>query len=562
VSTDIVAENALAGTWTKSQMEVGGAGDLSVAGFARKISYNIGETVQFCITGAPAEIRIFRVGWYGGVGFRQITTISNTPATQPNGATITNSYGATSMTAWSTTATWTIPTTAVSGMYMAMVRNATNDNAFYITFVVRDDAAVADIIYKTSDTTWGAAYNHWGTLSAPNGKNLYGSGTGVGNIMDRCVAVSYHRPVITRGTVVQTYWWACELPLIRFLERNGYSVKYISSVDLDKTGASLLSGKGSIFLSSGHDEYWSDNMRLAVEQWRDVSGGHSIFMSGNEVFWKTRFVHTGDESVMWCYKDTMPGPSGVSRTSGQAFDPVAWTGTWKDTRWADRKPEWLLTGTDFGMNGVFDYDATIPKNPYGGLKVWGGSSLNDSNITLTKVIGFEADHKHPTQPVGSYSILAAYSRVAEGGLSDANGENYNVAGNVDWGIVAQRYLSGAMTVGFGTCQWSWTLDDTHDRGNQAASLDAQKFTVNLLNDIGAAPHTLMSGIILRERTALDEYGVVPSSTPTDPEDPEDPGDPGTNPPDIGSNQLYLEDGTVLTPYMLVGGNLVPLEALT
>lgn len=550
MSIDIVAENALAGTWTKTQMEPGtNQGDLSVAGFARQISYNVGETVEFCVTGAPAEIQIFRAGWYGGVGFRRLATISNTPATQPNGATVSGSYGGTTMTAWTTTATWAIPATAVSGIYMAMIRNAANNDAFYATFVVRDDAAVADIVYKTSDTTWGAAYNHWGLLDTPNGKNVYGSGTGVGNIMTRSTMVSYHRPVITRGSVMQTYWWACELPMIRFLERNGYSVKYISSVDLDKNGASMLSGKAAVFISSGHDEYWTQPMRNAIEEWRDVFGGHSIFLSGNEVFWRARFEYVDDEVRMWCYKDTMPGPTdALPRNAGEAFDPVSWTGTWKDTRWSERQPEWFLTGTDFGMNGVFDYDPVIPQNPYGGLKVWGGSSLVDSDITVTGVLGFEADHKRPTQPEGSYTVLAAYTRSAPGGLSDANGQNYDIAGNIQWGIVAQRYSSGALTIGFGTCQWSWALDGMHDRGSAATSLPAQIFTVNLLNDLGASPNTLMSGILLRERTPLDEYGLIP----VDPEIPPDP-----TPLD---QTFYTFDGTALTAYVLRAGVLVKLEA--
>lgn len=552
MSIDIVAENALPGTYTLNQMRTTTeGGDYSVAGFARKISYNVGETVEFCITGAPAEIRIFRAGWYGGTNsFRQVDVVTNNVATsQPNGVIVADSYGASSMTSWSVTATWAIPANATSGIYMAMVRNAANTDAFYITFVVRDDAAVADIVYKTSDTTWGAAYNYWGTKSAPAGKNVYGEGSGVGNIMSRSTMVSYHRPVITRAGVIQTYWWACELPLIRFLERNGYSVKYISSVDLDKNGSSMLTGKASIFLSSGHDEYWTTPMRNAIEEWRDQAGGHSIFMSGNEVFWRARFEYVGDEPRLWCYKDTMPGPTDAgARTAGQPFDPVTWTGTWKDTRWPDRKPEWFLTGTDFGMNGVYDYDITIAKNPYGGLKVWGGSSLVDSDITLTGAMGFEADHVHPTQPEGSYSILATYTRAAPGGLSDANGQNYNVAGNINWGIVAQRYSSGALTVGFGTCQWSWTLDSTHDRGTTVVSLSAQQFTVNLLNDLGAPPRSLMTGILLREVTSLDDYGKNPSAVlPPD--------------PPVSNNPFYLGDGRALKPYLLRNGELVELEVI-
>ncbi|UOE45988.1 N,N-dimethylformamidase beta subunit family domain-containing protein [Agromyces larvae] len=540
---DIAAENALTeGRDTFANLTTSGHGDIHAQGFARSISVNIGETVQFCVDGASTTIDIYRVGWYGGDGFRKVATVTNTPTTQPEAEVIPDTNGATTCTSWSVTAEWDVPSDATSGLYVALVRSVAPyaPNAFYISFVVRDDDAEADIIYKTSDSTWGAAYNHYGTKAAVDGKNVYGTGVGVGNIMDRSLVVDYHRPVITRGTVPQTFWMACEMPLIRFLERQGYSIKYVSSVDLDQQGVPLLQ-KGQIFLSSGHDEYWTTPMRDAVETWRDEHGGRSIFMSGNEVFWRARYIYDGDRVTMACYKDTMPGPTGYTRTAGSPFDPVMWTGTWKDTRWPDRRPEWFLTGTDFGMNGVYDYDVTVPKNPYGGLKVWGGSSLVDSDITLTRIMGFEADHAHPTQPAGSYRILAAYTRAAPGGLSDANGENYTMPGNIEWGIVAQRYAGGGFTVGFGTCQWSWALDATHDRGEGTpVSAAAQQFTVNLLNDMGAAPATLMSGVTLQPVNSLDEYAVEPGSQPA----------PAT------SWRLY--DGTSVAPFLLLDGELAPL----
>ena len=536
MSVDIVAENAQASTYALSDMQPGaGPGDLSVAGFARSISVNVGGTIQFCVDGPATTIRIFRVGYYAdGKGFREVDQITNTPTTQPEPLTIPNSNGATTATNWAVTAEWTVPGDAVSGMYMAYIPNAAGTNAFEPTFVVRDDDAEVDIVYKTSDTTWGAAYNYYGTKTNPNGKNLYGVGVGVGAITERSYAVSYHRPVITRGSVTQTYWWACELPLIRFLERNGFSVKYVTSDDLDREGAALLQ-KGKVFLSSGHDEYWTQPMWDAVVDYRDNHGGRSIFMSGNEVFWRARFERNGDESVLWCYKDSMPGPGG--HVAGQAFDPVTWTGTWKDTRWPQRSPEWLLTGTSFGMNGVYDYDAVIPKNPYGGLKVWGGSSLVDSDITLVGALGFEADHKHPTQPAESVRILASYTRSAPGGLSDANGENYNVPGNIEWGIVSQRYASGGLTVGFGTCQWSWTLDGTHDRGSTVVSPAAQQFTVNLLRDLGAEPATVTSGVTLQPVNSLDEYGLIPPASVS-----------GT----------FTSDGRPILTYAKVGGVIIQI----
>lgn len=538
MSVDIATENALSGTYTFGDMHTGTQyGDLSVAGFARQPSVNVGDTIEFCTDGSPSSIQIYRCGWYGGTNaFRLVDTISATPATQPEATTIANSNGGTSTTDWTVTASWNVPSTAVSGMYMAMIRNAANNDAFYASFVVRDDDAYADIIYKTSDTTWGAAYNHYGTKSAVDGKDVYGSGTGVGNIMERCFAVSYHRPQLTMGGVVQTFWWACEIPLIRFLERQGYTIKYVTGVDLDKQGVSLLADKSGVFISSGHDEYWSETMRDAVEDWRDNHAGRSIFMSGNEVFWKTRFEYNGDETIMWCHKDTMPGPTGFTRSAGEPLDPVAWTGTWKDTRWADNRPEWLLTGTDFRMNGMNEFDPLVLSNPYGGHPVWGGSSLVDGDVTFIKALGFEGDSLRPTQPEGSFKVLAAYTRNINGSYADDNGQNYSGNGDLTWGIVSQRYSGGGVTVGFGTCQWSWTLDGTHDRGTTTPQPAAQQFMINLLRDLGAEPTTLMSGVSLQPQNSLDVYGLDPSSA-----------------------GWRKSDGSRLYPFLMVESELVQLN---
>ena len=541
MSVDVVAENARTqGRLDFGQAQVYGFGDINAQGYSKRPSVNVGETIRFACDGNSTTIDIYRVGYYGGNNLRLVASISNTPANQPNGVVIPDSNGATTQTSWSTTASWSVPSNATSGFYLALVRSVAPyaPNAFWIPFVVRDDDAEADLLYVTSWTTWGMAYNYYGLKSNINGKNVYGSGTGVGNIMDRSLCVSSHRPIITRGGVEQTYWAACELPMISFLERNGIKVKYATSYDLDKQGVDLFVDKCNVYMSNGHDEYWTANMRDAVESWRDDYGGLSIFMSGNEVFWKARFEEIGDEIRMWCYKDTMPGPNGYSRTPGQAFDPVEWTGTWMDTRWPDHRDGALLTGTKFGMNGVYDYDAVIPTNPYGGLKVWGGTSLNDRPITLTKVIGFEADHIYPTQPDESVRVLASYKRPAPGGLSDINGQNYDVQGDIEWGVIAQRYSSGALTVGFGTCQWAWALDNRHDRGGAGVSIDAQKFTINLLRDLGAPPQTLMPGITSQPKNDLNNYGFVPGGSGSEPE----------------SGGWFTDGGVPLTPYFLDSSN--------
>ena len=59
------------------------------------------------------------------------------------------------------------------------------------------------------------------------------------------------------------------------------------------------------FLSVGHDEYWSGQQRLNVEAARGA-GLNLAFLSGNEVFWKTRWEN-GYRTLV-CYKATHGTP--------------------------------------------------------------------------------------------------------------------------------------------------------------------------------------------------------------------------------------------------------------
>lgn len=496
----IATENLLTGA-PDSEWNIGGAGDTSNLGFAREFSVNVGQTVSFSCAGSGTVIDIYRIGWYGGLGWRKVASITNTPASQPEPAVVTGTNGGTSCTAWSATASWAVPADATSGLYVGVYRNAAGNNASYIPFVVRDDALVADIIVKTSDTTWALAYNHYGTPAAPlTGKSLYGSNGTMADSTTRAHFGSYHRPIVTRAGVPQTYWLNAEAPLIRFLERNGYNVKYVSSRDVDLNPAVLDNSK--VFISSGHDEYWSDGMRNAVEAYRD-SGRHCLFMSANEVFWRIRFDPSRNGA--YCFKDTMNGPG--SHVGGTPLDPVSWTGTWKDTRWPGRKPENTLTGTDFRMNGVQDKTAVLsPAATFAAHPVWRNSDLITAEQTLTNVVGFEADSMKPVLESPRAVILAAHTFNIDGSYANDNGQDYSGIGNLVWGIISQRYSSGAVVVGFGTCQWAWALDAMHDRAATPTNTAAQQFTINLLQDLGAPPESLMAGLVLSPRVNLDAYG--------------------------------------------------------
>ncbi|MCU1425723.1 MAG: hypothetical protein JWM51_2014, partial [Microbacteriaceae bacterium] len=154
----VVCENTQPGV-DPSVWDIDGAGDPSIQGFSTDISANVGSPISFKIdTPANYTIEIYRTGWYNGLGARKIADVM--PLRQPQPAQpqcITDS--ATEVFdcgTWSVSATWNVPATAVSGVYVARLSRTDTGGASHITFIVRNDASQSDVVFQTSDPSWQA----------------------------------------------------------------------------------------------------------------------------------------------------------------------------------------------------------------------------------------------------------------------------------------------------------------------------------------------------------------------------------------------------------------------
>jgi hypothetical protein len=132
----------------------------SIEGFATDISVDHGQTVHFKVkTDAQAyRIDIYRLGYYNGMGARQVATVYPTsllPQIQPGCMTDT-STGLVDCGNWAESASWAVPADAVSGVYLARLVRTDTGEASHIIFIVRDDEAHSNLLFKTSDTTRGA----------------------------------------------------------------------------------------------------------------------------------------------------------------------------------------------------------------------------------------------------------------------------------------------------------------------------------------------------------------------------------------------------------------------
>ncbi len=267
-SNRIVCENSKPGN-PYSEWDITGSGDESIQGFATDMSVDAGETIGFKVDtdATEYEILIYRTGWYGGDGARLVATVDPSaamPQDQP-ACLYDEPTGLVDCGNWGLSATWAVPDDAVSGVYIARLERADTGGASHIVFVVRNDTSSSPIVFQTSDTTW-QAYNEYG------GNSLYS-----GEPWGRAVKVSYNRPFTVREDTPsgRDSFFGSEYAMIRWLERNGYDVSYISGIDTDRDGAALLDGH-DVFLSVGHDEYWSGDQRDNVEAARDA-GMHLAF---------------------------------------------------------------------------------------------------------------------------------------------------------------------------------------------------------------------------------------------------------------------------------------------
>lgn len=485
----IACENSKPGT-PESVWNIDGVGDDTIQGFATQMSVNLGQTESFKIkTDAKAyAIDIYRLGYYQGNGARligSVTPSATLPQTQPT-CISDPSTQLFDCGNWAVSGSWTVPSTAVSGVYLAVLTRNDTGGTSHIPFVVRDDSSHSDILFQTSDPTW-QAYNVYG------GADFY---TGAGPV-GRAYKISYNRPFSTRGNAGgRDFLFSNEYPAIRFMERNGYDVSYFSGVDTDRSGSLLRNHK--IFTSVGHDEYWSGNQRSNVEAARDA-GVNLAFFSGNEVYWRTRWEPSIDGSntayrTLVSYKETW---------SNAKVDPTnEWTGTYRDPRFTPPavgggQPENALTGTAYMSN---DTDLAIKvSSEEGKTRLWRGTTLATQAAGATATlapdtVGYESDEDldNGFRPAGLIR-LSTTTGPAPSYLVDFG--NTTIASTTTHHLTMYRAASGALVFGAGTIQWAWGLDDSHDGRAAPADSRMQQAMINLFADMGVQPTTLMTGLV-------------------------------------------------------------------
>eukprot|EP01116_Phalansterium_solitarium_P023454 TRINITY_DN8216_c0_g1_i4.p1 TRINITY_DN8216_c0_g1~~TRINITY_DN8216_c0_g1_i4.p1 ORF type:complete len:1174 (+),score=250.36 TRINITY_DN8216_c0_g1_i4:452-3973(+) len=457
----------------------------AVEGFATDMSALPGERVYFKIqnTTGAYDIKIFRSGWYQGLGARLMASfLPQAPRVQP-ACLRDEPTGRVDCGNWNVSAWWDVPANAVSGVYFA--RLGAGSGCTHVLFVVRNDSGRSDILLSTSDSTY-QAYNSWG------GNSLY-----VGSPYGRSVHVSYNRPCRSRWseTSGHNFYFSAEYPMVRFVERNGFDVSYTTNVDTHRRGQLILNHK--LFISIGHDEYWSQGMWDSVKAARDA-GVHVAFFSANSVYWRVRFNNSFDGTAtphrtIVCYKESR---------NEVPLDPVFpdWTGTWRDMSRSGAvgpHPENSLIGVMYMVDPPTDFrlSASWEVAP---LRFWRNTSVARlgagqvySSSSATLGYEFDVDNDNGFRPAGLVTIMKSTQTVASE-LKDFG--SYTAPGTPQHSSTLYRAASGALVFGAGTIQWAYGLDSSHDGPVDNPDPALQQATINLFADMGVQSTTLVAGL--------------------------------------------------------------------
>jgi hypothetical protein len=301
-------------------------------GYFDATSLRCGESSKLTLVGTKnVRVEIYRMGYYDGDGARRLASIS-----------VRNGWNFNASEKY------------LPGQYLFKLQ-APNRAATFVPLVINSPEIESDLTFISSVLTW-QTYNQWGGYSLYKGAD--------GKRETRASEVSFARPYDGDGSGQFRYM---EYPVIRAAEKLGLSINYATDFDLDRNPN--LTSKTNAVVFGGHSEYWTTQMRDAVEAAVD-RGVNLIVLGGNTAY---NQIVIKDETI----SDVTP---------------------WRDLG----RPEVILLGSQYFSLG-FKRDMVVETN------LWPFDVLKPGAI-IKGVVGYEADtpitfNGPPVETIARSSIL-------------------------------------------------------------------------------------------------------------------------------------------------------------
>lgn len=180
------------------------------------------------------------------------------------------------------------------GMYLIKIIDSEGFES-YIPMAIRDSREKSPTIFVVPTMTM-FAYNSWSGSNTYKGKNGFD---------DRTRIVDFRSP-FDSGYGTGKYWKYVH-PLIVELEKLGIKIDYVADTDLHFFPELLQNRK--LYVSAGHDEYWTREERQEVINARK-RGMNLVFFGANAGYWQVRLAKDKSSAsiMMEIYKSKEEDP--------------------------------------------------------------------------------------------------------------------------------------------------------------------------------------------------------------------------------------------------------------
>ena len=516
IANAIVCENSQPGN-PPSEWDVSGAGDATIQGFATDISVNQGQTVHFKINTPSSNyhIDIYRIGYYGGHRRAQgrdrppsATAAADQPACLTDAAT-----GLIDCGNWAVSASWAVPADAVSGIYFAKLDARRHRRRE--PHRLRRPRRREPLRHPVPDLG-----HHLAGLQPVRRQQPLRRRPGTDPAAPTRSATTARSPPAAPSPedwVVQRRVPDGPLARAQRLRRQLHHRRR------HRPPRRRAARDHKVFLSVGHDEYWSGAQRANVEAAR-AAGVNLAFFSGNEIFWKTRWETSIDGSQHRLphagllqgdarqREDRSAGPPTLDRHLARpALQPA---GRRRPAR--ERADRHALHGqlpapTAITVPGGRRQAALLAQHDASPR-----SRRADRDAARPSTLGYEWDEDARQRlPAGRPDPTCRRPRSATSPRSCWTTARPTAPGTATHSLTLYRAPSGALVFGAGTVQWSWGLDGDHDRGaTPRRRRGCSRRRSTCFADMGAQPATLQSGLVAGDASRPTRR--APTSTITSP----------------------------------------------
>jgi hypothetical protein len=484
-SSAIIAENRLPGT--TSWKIAGNVSATVVQGFANLTYAKEGQNVTLYVDSHVASYRAvaYRMGWYQGLGAREIWSSPVERAVVQPACAVATSTNMVSCADWHPSFVMPITSNFVPGDYLikliAGARAAT-----YVPLTIWDPSSTAAyVIMNRSLVEQG--WNTYGGYS-------YYAGEGACIIDDvsyppcnRARVVSFDRPYDTGDGASD--FLTNEYPLVQLMEREGLDVTYISDITLSQYPGLLTHHK--VLLSLDHDESWTYSERIAVQD--AVARGVNVVYFGAAAM--VRHVRL-QSSPLGADREEVDYRNNAEDPLNGVGNPMQVTGNTWESPPADWSP---ISQIGEEYSGYLDPGASAPMVISDASSwVFRGTGLQNGS-SLADVIGSDFDHVIPGSPP-NVQILA-HSPISTGDAT-VSGSTWDGSSYSDM-IYFTNPGSYAGVIDTGNNVWIGDLRSCTEPGCAAPTL--RKITNNILRTFGQGPSGVLRPSIPNANSVSPAY---------------------------------------------------------